>query len=205
MFNLISLLKRDLIIEHIKVFEYAMTLWLKIKKEEYADYIRAITPLIVNLYEMILKKECNIDLDSLVNIKMQNGQKIKKWSKSKIQRNNPEIIRILDNADEYKNGFKYETVYSNAIAVIIRELTNDNTLKKNIAIMTSVEKNIRNPAAHTIISVSDEDIKKWLGYNSEQIFDLIKYFCIKAGISLKTEMWNTYIKMNEDIEGEINI
>lgn len=192
--------------QHIKVFEYAMILWLKMKKEEYADYIRAITPLIVNLYEMILQKECGIELKNLVNVEYneKTNEEIKRWNRAKIRQNRPDIMEIFDK--EYKNGFKDKTpVYSIHIAKIIQGITDDNTLKKKINIMTEVEQKIRNTAAHTIISISDDDIKKWSGYNSEQIFELIKYFCIKSGISLKKEIWNTYDIMNKDIEGKINI
>ena len=37
-----------------KYFEYALSVGIKLKKEEYADFVRAITPLIVDLFEMIL-------------------------------------------------------------------------------------------------------------------------------------------------------
>ena len=40
-----------------KYFEYALSVGIKLKKEEYADFVRAITPLIVDLFEMILKKQ----------------------------------------------------------------------------------------------------------------------------------------------------
>ena len=45
-----------------KLFEYALGLDIKLKKGEYADFVRAITPLGVDLLEMLLKQYCNINL-----------------------------------------------------------------------------------------------------------------------------------------------
>jgi len=45
-----------------EIFEYLLVLDIKIKKEEYADYVRAITPVILDLLEMILLNECGVDV-----------------------------------------------------------------------------------------------------------------------------------------------
>ena len=40
-----------------KIFEYALVLQLKIKREEYADFIRGITPISLDLMKIILKEK----------------------------------------------------------------------------------------------------------------------------------------------------
>lgn len=38
-----------------KYFEYALTIDIRLKRGEYVDFIRSITPIVVDLFEMILK------------------------------------------------------------------------------------------------------------------------------------------------------
>ena len=47
----------------IRRFEYALNLQIKLNKQEYADFIRAITPLIVDLFEQVLEGKCSFDVD----------------------------------------------------------------------------------------------------------------------------------------------
>lgn len=44
------------------LFEYTLILDLKVKRGEYADFLRAITPLSVDLLEMVLAEFCDIDI-----------------------------------------------------------------------------------------------------------------------------------------------
>lgn len=44
------------------LFEYMLALDLKVKRGEYADFIRAITPLGVDLLEIVLEQSCDIDI-----------------------------------------------------------------------------------------------------------------------------------------------
>lgn len=46
-----------------KYFEYALTIDIRLKRGEYVDFIRSITPIVVDLFEMILKKQCGIKVD----------------------------------------------------------------------------------------------------------------------------------------------
>ena len=45
------------------LFEYALILDLKLKRGEYADFVRAITPLGVDLLELIIEQYCGIDIE----------------------------------------------------------------------------------------------------------------------------------------------
>lgn len=59
-----------------------------------------------------------------------------------------------------------------------------------------VEENIRNLAAHEIISVTDDTIKKKTGFTSKAIMDKIKQCFQHSGITIKKEYWNSYDDMN---------
>jgi len=40
------------------LFEYALGMQIKLKNGEYVDFIRAITPILVDLFELVLKVQC---------------------------------------------------------------------------------------------------------------------------------------------------
>ena len=45
-----------------KYFEYALNLGVKLERKEYTDFIRGITPVMVDLFELALKKRCGIKI-----------------------------------------------------------------------------------------------------------------------------------------------
>lgn len=63
------------------LFEYMLSLDLKVKRGEYADFIRAITPLGVDLLEIVLEQFCDIDITQyyMRNQSANLGQKQIKW------------------------------------------------------------------------------------------------------------------------------
>ena len=64
------------------VFEYALSLGIKLKKNEIADFVRAVTPLITDLYLRTLKVSCNINIDDYTT----NDKGHIKWSEIKLKK-----------------------------------------------------------------------------------------------------------------------
>ena len=87
-----------------------------------------------------------------------------------------------------------ELIQNSNASLEVRELV------KNLR---SVESNLRNMAAHQIISVTEETIQKQTGFSSSQIMDQIQKAFIYAGIKIKKEDWNSYDDMNEIIKTKI--
>lgn len=183
-----------------KIYEYALVLQIKIFKEEYADFIRGITPIIVDLLEKICEKQCGIHINRLCNIR-KNGAL--EWDMDALS--SAGLLNSLN--EEYgSNGFRGGIVYSNHIASIIRRNCNDSDLKIKVDEMASVggiEPVARNVAAHEIVAVTDDWFVKKTGKNAKQIFELIKYLVVKAGINVTKEAWDVYDKMNELIEEKL--
>lgn len=178
---------------NMKLFEYACVLEIKLKKEEYSDFIRGITPLIVDIFEQILKNKMNINVDSLCDI----SKGVKMWNIDKLKKN--DIFDILNNAYRKKGGIKAGPVYSHALAHIIRTKSDDDILKNKVDDIIDVEQNIRNLAAHQIISVTDKWFVDKSGKSSEEIMNIIRYLLVKAEVGAKKEDWNTYNVMNDKI------
>lgn len=187
-----------------KLFEYALQLRVKYLRKEYADFIRAITPIIVDLFEAALKSNCHIDIRDYTWIRRDTNrmtgriQEIRLWDRNKL--NGTALLNVLQNV--YAD-FKYGPIYSATLAELIQHYSNDTSLIRLVRDVRSVEENIRNMVAHTIVSVDDNVIHQETGYYTSQIMDMIQKMFNYTGINVRTEMWESYERMNEMIINEI--
>lgn len=182
-----------------KYFEYALSVDIKLRKEEYADFVRAITPLIVDLFEMILRKQCNVNVDEYCTVN--NRAQSRRWSRMKLE--GTRVGEILEK--EYQNQFQYKDVYSVHLKTLIENMSQDAELIRLIQNVRRVEEAIRNLAAHQIISVTNESIRQRTGFTAVQIMDMIKRLFSYTGISIKKEYWNSYDRMNQMIIEKMSI
>lgn len=176
-----------------KIFEYALVLQMKLNKEEYADFVRGITPIVVDLLEAILKKECKF----VVADYCRDNDNIMKWDKDKLEKAG--LMEILNEQYKDKGGFKAGVVYSNTLAALIRYKSNDSQLIEKVTEVEKAESNVRNMAAHEIVSVTKEWFIKKAGKSPAEIFDDIRFLMNRAGINVKNEQWKSYDYMNNII------
>lgn len=174
--------------DYQKCFEYALSLQVKLSREEYADFIRAITPLFVALLRIILREQCGIDVEQFCNNKG-------KWDRRKLQ--DTEVDRILNST--YATRFQYKDVYSTHLNALIGELASDEQLKTLSRALREVESKIRNMAAHEIVAVTDRDIEHKTGYTGEKIMEMIRQLFDYAGSKLDPRVWKSYDRMNAEI------
>lgn len=78
-------------------------------------------------------------------------------------------------------------------------LQNYGKLNKRAVIIRIVETNIRNLAAHEIVSVTKATMSNMTGFTGEEIMTMIKELFPHTGIMVKREYWNSYDQMNEMI------
>lgn len=177
------------------IFEYALTLQIKLKKEEYADFVRGITPLVADLLGEIMEKECGISMESCCYRKRDDERWY--WDKKKVRSLGlmDYLVEAYGNPDPLGN----EVIYASQIAKIIHFKSTDRALLEKIDEILEIEKMLRNVAAHEIVSVTNQWIRKKTRRSVESIFSLIKYLTRRAGINAKEEDWNSYDKMNGDI------
>ena len=86
---------------------------------------------------------------------------------------------------------------------VIKALGKDQNVKDTITALRSVESNLRNLAAHQIVSVTDITLKEETGYTGKQIMDMIKKSFAYAELSVKREQWESYEDMNRVIIRQI--
>ena len=175
--------------EYYNISEYLLLLKLKIQKEEYADFLRAITPAIVNLFEVYLKNKCRFNVTDYTYIDRKN---VRRWDKNKLD--GTKALEILNAG--YTGGFNFNGfVNSDSLLVLIEGLSDDPEAKLcSKKLRDDVEEKIRNPVAHDIMSVTDEKIKKYTGMSSGEIFRLLVKMFESCGCRLNER---SYDKMNE--------
>ena len=186
-----------------QLLEYVLYLQVRLKKGMYADFIRGITPIIVGLLEVILKDSFGIALEDYCT----NDKNKWIWDYDKL-----EDSGLLDVLDEYyvkRGGFNGSVVYSVHLVAIISSKAQEKALKKLINRVHSVEEKIRNVAAHDILPVTDDVIRRKTGLRSNKILADIQtlfnythfpdtYDWWESGIQ-----WDSYDRMNTMIKKHI--
>lgn len=178
------------------LFEYMLVLDLKVRRGEYADFIRAITPLGVDLLELVLAQFCQINITQYYHMK--NNQR--NWDRNKLKET--EILEILNQG--YSTPFKYGNIYSSHLNKIIQRKCTDELIKQRIAELTNIEQSVRNMAAHNIVSATPEWIKERTGKSVQDILWILKYICEQVKINTRKENWESYNLMNERIIAELD-
>lgn len=185
------------------IFEGVLALEIKLKKEEYGDFLRYITPIMAELFYHILKEQCQIDVYTYCN----KGKNAYKWSKDKLNQKNPKaeeekkrlrIVQTFQNV--YKDGIRETEVSSEQMVRLLEEFITDKKKREELMALRMVERDVRNLAAHQIVAVTKEWIKRKTGYEPEEIMKMIKHAVEYAGICVKKEDWKSYDAMNNYIE-----
>lgn len=183
-----------------KLFEYALNMDVRLKRGEYVDFIRAITPLLVDLFELVLKKQCSVDINDYCEVKKYKRVSRRQWSESKLQKT--EVKQVLDKA--FQGKFNGTDIYAVHLKYLIDHFSDNSTLKELVEKLRSVEEQIRNDAAHDVISVTEETIIQKTGFTSTKIMQMIQNLFYYTGISVKKEYWKSYDEMNMRILKEID-
>lgn len=185
-----------------KYFEYALDLQAKLESHQYADFIRGITPLIADLYELALKRSCGIDVEDYTYYDKKD--KKRKWEKGKLA--GTDVLHCIEEAYKDRNGgFKCGVINSDNLLYLIYEFSSDLDLKRTAEDLRDVEVRIRNLAAHEIVSITEDSIRKKTavrenkGFTAGQIMQMIRKMVGYAGIKASKDDWRSYDHMNEMI------
>lgn len=187
-----------------KYFEYALGLDLKLRRKEWVDFVRGITPLLVDLFDLVLEQKCDIVVSAYTYVSRHN--KVRKWSEQKLREGQgPEIRRVLDQAYRARNNRHFEVgpVYSDALCILIEKYAKESRVKTLAKDLRKVEREIRNLAAHDIVSITDDTIKARTGFTSKAIMDKIKEMFPYAGMPIDEKDWESYDILNKEIIAKI--
>lgn len=196
----------------IKLYEYILSLDVKVKREEYADFVRSISPILRDIFKLYSERKLNINV--LKYCDKPNSEprlKLKKIFKfiEKGDKEGKEAQIILDALNKEFGRFTDSALAASNLTVIIEAFETNKQIIEMIKTLRRLEKNVRNIAAHQVVSINDEKIKEGSsdkegknGKTSKQIVQMIQMIAQKAKIT-KVGNWNSYKDMNEYIKGLI--
>ncbi len=177
------------------LFEYALNMEIKLRREEYADFIRSITPILVDLFELVLKSQCGIDINKYCDNKKKGKTYVRQWSAEKLK--GTDILQTLEQA--FHGTFKGKEVYSVHLMYLIDATSVDVAVKDKVRYLREIEERVRNDAAHDIISVTDKTIEQKTGFKPAKIMQMIRELFNYTGMRVKKEYWDSYDYMNQSI------
>lgn len=180
--------------EDCKLVEYILLLQIKLFRAEYDDFIRAITPAVVILFERALEKQCHIDLNSFCT--EVNGER--RWDRKKL-----EGTEVLDSLNRKYGEFKFGSVYSSHLKELLSEFSNNSKLNRIVENLRNAEEKARNKAAHTIVSITKEQVGNWTGSEPKDIMEQIKTLVKYVIPDISEDVWRSYDGMNDRIYKEL--
>ena len=180
-----------------QVFEYVLSLRIKMAQGNYADFIRGLTPVVVDLFSMCLKNELSIEVGDFCERNRKGVWMISDTRMANSKRG-PEIMKALLSQSQY-GEIKYGPLGSLHVLYIVQGLSKNFELIKQMKEIRNVEESVRNTAAHEIVSVTDDWIYKKVGMHAQDICRLLEKLVIAAGIHIQSRDWDSYDTMNHDI------
>ena len=180
--------------------EYALSLFVKAERGEYAEFVRGLTPLILELYVQLLKKETKINARDYCFIDKYSGGY--KWNARKVENDNKTKAWLNIWNEYYSREFQYGYLQAIHLLLIIRERCGKDMVDK-AELLRAVEENVRNSAAHEIGTVTAETVVKMTGYSCDKIISTIKDLFSYSGVVNNPDVWDSYCKMNQYIIDQI--
>ncbi len=133
--------------------------------------------------------------------KLKGNKERREWDRNKLQ--GTSILQYMQY--KYQGRFQYGTISSDSLYTLIENCSDNRSLIQLCDSIHSVEPNIRNLAAHQVISITADKIIKLTGFTGKQIMDMIKELFTYTGFSIKKEYWDSYDEMNTRILSKMSI
>lgn len=190
---------------HKKTFEYALSLDIKLKRSEYVEFVRGISPIIVELFWLVLenKESCNLSVD--INA-YRDGNSRQKWNTDRMIKGDIlfDIINEGYKQGKKNNNFRPNDIKANDLKFLILAFSRNEILKEIVKRLRKVESRVRNLAAHEMVSLNESEIKKRTGISTVDIMKDIKELFKYSGIEIQDNDWKSYDHMNKTIISQIN-
>lgn len=180
------------------VIEYILWLQAKQQRGDLADFIRGITPVIVDILELILKEKYRVSLSDFCE---KNTKNIWCLNRKKFENNLPELLSYLD--ETYYEPIQNKPISSHILVSILEKECQQPTLAYGARELREIEQNVRNTAAHEIVSITEDFLMNKAGKTSLQILKLMKQLIQQGLTGIKNDIWNSYDEMNTLIIKEL--
>lgn len=173
------------------IFEHILNLQIKLRKEEYVDFVRGLTPVIMDIFQIAVEQCEHLNYKDYIS---KNRYGVDCWDRDKVYKN-PRLRQALERF--FKDHAKYKEMYSSNLAPVLEEFSDNQEIAVLSKEIRSIESKVRNLPAHEIISVTKDWITRHADGNTpEQILEKLKRYTMLLNIGIKKEYWNSYDDMN---------
>ena len=172
----------------MKEFEYLLAMEVKLKRKQYVDFVRDITPIFFSLSERVLEKYCELKFDHIC------------------YKDKQDVYRIsLEKAQQHKirKGEKWgeaSPISSYIILDIMKQLLPGN--QDILPLMEKIrcaESKVRNLAAHEIVGVTETWIENHCHYSSADIMEMLFEMARLSDLLVSGKCRGAYEIMNRDL------
>jgi len=190
-------------IRNRKIIEYMLWLNIKLKRKEYVDFIRGLTPIVFNLFDIYTSDQLGIDMKVYCVKKPSCGNEVLYLTREGLNKTEQGKM-FLEVLDKYFKNYR-DNFYSSAqLTAIINEYSKDKDVVDKVNLLREAEESVRNLAAHEIVYVDDEFITKRCKYSTKQIFEALKFMTNKVIPSMPSRIWESYDDMNNLIKFKLD-
>jgi len=194
---------------YFTVYEYILWMDILLKREEYSNFARAISPVLTDLFSLCCKQAYNIDPNDFCLLNEDNIRCIKKSKISSSMLINDEEKAALKQAFPSKKNDPDISFKSSSILKIINVLkekkpsqANDWVLKANL--LRNFERNVRNLAAHELSTIDAEKIKVAAKMEPQSVMENMKALFVFCYPIKSTLNWDGYKRLNDSINQLLN-
>ena len=186
-----------------RVYSYAHYMNVQYDRQEYMDYIRAISPLLVDLLRLIIERDFMADLNSYIEpIVKENvdGKPIYRglqWKQTVVESSDNKVNQNFTKYNGDRYNYKHYVRSSHLIKLNDDHSKNEEVKAKAI-MLRHIEKFLRNIVAHEVIHVDDALVERRTGMSIEQIHRLLQESLILAGLEDKRQ-WQILNDINNTI------
>ncbi|MBF6978368.1 hypothetical protein IU403_04320 [Aerococcaceae bacterium zg-BR22] len=195
-----------------KSYCYLQAMTIKLIRREYSDYLRGLTPLLVDVLRVLIEHDFLPTLSQYmepVEKETEQGDKLYRgiqWSKKKIEADDNLIRRAWQKY--YGDYFNYDHyVSSSHLIKLIETYSKNSQIIELTATIRQIEKYLRNLVAHEVVYVDEAFFQARIGYSPQQVHQLLIQLFNVAGMTDDKQLYS--IKglnntLNQYLDTQIN-
>ena len=192
-----------------KVYFYTHHLNLQIKKREYADYFRGLTPVLVDILRLLVEHDFMPNLNEFMIPVIKNTPDDKplyrglQWFEKKIEGQNNMIKSTFKKY--YGDRFNYDHyVSSSHLIKLIDDHSKNEDIKHKTNQMRLIEKYLRNLIAHEVVCVDEAWVQQRVNMTPLQVHELYMDLVHLAGLT-NPRQWDVFEEIEQRVRHHLKL
>lgn len=193
---------------HQRVYFFTQYLQTQLMRQQYADYFRALTPVLVDLFRLIVAHDFFPQINDYMIPVVKNTVENKplyrglQWNQRKVEAGDNIIQQTFKKY--YGQSFNYDHyVSSSHLIKLIDDHSHNQALKDKTTKIRYIEKYLRNIIAHEVVCVDEDWIHHRVDMTIVEIHQLYIDLLIEAGLT-QAEQWQVFDHLEADIKQHLN-